>query len=88
MENVITTHNVRLYYGRKEALHGIDLDFPKRKITALIGPSGSGKSTFLRCLNRMNDLTPGVTITGSFKLDGKDIYSPKTDVVDLSLIHI
>lgn len=83
MENVITTHNVRLYYGRKEALHGIDLDFPKRKITALIGPSGSGKSTFLRCLNRMNDLTPGVTITGSFKLDGKDIYSPKTDVVDL-----
>ncbi|AMV62576.1 phosphate ABC transporter ATP-binding protein PstB [Pediococcus damnosus] len=83
MVNVITTHNVRLYYGDKEALHGIDLDFPKQKITALIGPSGSGKSTFLRCLNRMNDLTPGVTITGSFKLDGKDIYSPKTDVVEL-----
>lgn len=83
MENVITTRNVRLYYGKHEALHGIDLDFPKQKITALIGPSGSGKSTFLRCLNRMNDLVADVTITGSLKLDGKDIYRPQTDVVEL-----
>lgn len=83
MANIITTRNVRLYYGDHEALHGIDLDFPKNQITALIGPSGSGKSTFLRCLNRMNDLVSGVTITGSLKLDGKDIYSPQTDVVAL-----
>ncbi|GEN95178.1 phosphate ABC transporter ATP-binding protein PstB [Pediococcus ethanolidurans] len=83
MENVITTRNVRLYYGKHEALHGIDLDFPKQEITALIGPSGSGKSTFLRCLNRMNDLVADVTITGSLKLDGKDIYRPQTDVVEL-----
>ncbi len=83
MANVMTARNLRLYYGKHEALHGIDLDFPKQKITALIGPSGSGKSTFLRCMNRMNDLVAGVTITGSLKLDNKDIYSPKTDVVDL-----
>lgn len=83
MENVITTRNVRLYYGKHEALHGIDLDFPKQEITALIGPSGSGKSTFLRCLNRMNDLVADVTITGSLKLDGKDIYRPQADVVEL-----
>ncbi|WP_367370862.1 phosphate ABC transporter ATP-binding protein PstB [Pediococcus parvulus] len=83
MANIITTRNVRLYYGDHEALHGIDLDFSKNQITALIGPSGSGKSTFLRCINRMNDLVSGVTITGSLKLDGKDIYSPQTDVVAL-----
>ncbi|WP_412988636.1 phosphate ABC transporter ATP-binding protein PstB [Pediococcus siamensis] len=83
MTNVITARNTRLYYGEHEALHGIDLDFPEHQITALIGPSGSGKSTFLRCLNRMNDLVAGVTITGSLKLDGKDIYSPQTDVVEL-----
>lgn len=83
MENVITAENMRLYYGEKEALHGINLAFPKNKITALLGPSGSGKSTFLRSLNRMNDLIPDVTITGSVKFEGQDIYSPKMDVVNL-----
>ncbi|HIX01975.1 MAG TPA: phosphate ABC transporter ATP-binding protein [Candidatus Ligilactobacillus excrementigallinarum] len=80
---ILTTENVHLYYGKKEALHGFDLGFEEKKITALIGPSGCGKSTYLRCLNRMNDLLENVTITGSFKLNGKDIYSPKVDVVDL-----
>lgn len=81
--NIITAENVRLYYGKHEALHGIDLDFPEKQITALIGPSGSGKSTFLRSLNRMNDLIPDVTVTGTIRLDGSDIYSPQTDTVEL-----
>ena len=82
-EKIITSQNVHLYYGQKEALKGIDLDFPKSGIHALIGPSGCGKSTYLRCLNRMNDLIDNVKITGAIKLDGQDIYSPKTDTVEL-----
>jgi phosphate transport system ATP-binding protein len=80
---VITTEDVHLYYGETEALHGINLNFEKNEITALIGPSGCGKSTYLRCLNRMNDLIPNTTVTGSLKLNGQDIYSPNTDVVNL-----
>lgn len=82
-EKIIKTHDVRLYYGEKEALHGINLDFKEHEITALIGPSGCGKSTYLRCLNRMNDLVNGVTITGSFQLNDQDIYGSKQDVVSL-----
>ena len=67
----------------KEALKGIDLSINKGEITAMIGPSGCGKSTYLRSLNRMNDLIPGVTITGSVVYKGKDIYSPQQDTVDL-----
>lgn len=83
MQPIITTKNVKLSYGSFEALHDINLDFEKNKITALIGPSGCGKSTYLRCLNRMNDLIDGVTITGSFKLNDLDMYDEKTDVVEL-----
>ncbi|UQS86401.1 phosphate ABC transporter ATP-binding protein PstB [Nicoliella spurrieriana] len=82
-ENVITSENVRLYYGEKEALHGVNLDFKQNEITALIGPSGSGKSTYLRCLNRINDLIPDVTVTGSIKFDKKDIYAPDVDITEL-----
>lgn len=82
-ETLLKTSDVRLFYGEKEALHGINLDFQEHEITALIGPSGCGKSTYLRCLNRMNDLVNDVTITGSFKLKGQDIYSPKQNVVAL-----
>ena len=64
-------------------LNGINLDIYKGEITAMIGPSGCGKSTYLRSLNRMNDLIPNVTITGSVMYKGKDIYSPKTDTVEL-----
>ena len=64
-------------------LKGIDLDFNQNEITALIGPSGCGKSTYLRTLNRMNDLIPGVTITGNVSLRGNNIYSPNEDVVQL-----
>lgn len=83
MNEIITTKDVHLYYGKKEALKGITLDFPQGGIHALIGPSGCGKSTYLRCLNRMNDMIDNVKITGYIRLDGNDIYSPQTDTVTL-----
>lgn len=83
MNEIITTKDVHLYYGKKEALKGITLDFPQGGIHALIGPSGCGKSTYLRCLNRMNDMIENVKITGNIRLDGNDIYSPQTDTVTL-----
>ncbi|MGN0712883.1 MAG: phosphate ABC transporter ATP-binding protein, partial [Anaerovoracaceae bacterium] len=66
--------NVDLYYGDFHALKNISLDIPENQITAFIGPSGCGKSTLLKSLNRMNDLVEGCKITGSFLLDGEDIY--------------
>lgn len=83
MNEIITTKDVHLYYGKKEALKGITLDFPQGGIHALIGPSGCGKSTYLRCLNRMNDMIDNVKITGDIRLDGNDIYLPQTDTVTL-----
>ncbi|MHC1711191.1 MAG: phosphate ABC transporter ATP-binding protein PstB [Solidesulfovibrio sp.] len=71
------------FYGSFRALEGIDLVIPENKVTALIGPSGCGKSTFLRCLNRMNDLIPGVRTTGAVMLDGEKINIPSLDVVEL-----
>lgn len=82
-ETILTTHDLHLYYGKKEALKGIDLSLNKNEITAFIGPSGCGKSTFLRCLNRMNDLIPEVTITGSIQYKKQDINGPKIDTVEL-----
>lgn len=83
MAEIISTEDVHLYYGKKEALHGISMNFHENDITALIGPSGCGKSTYLRCINRMNDLLEDVTITGSFAFENQDIYAPNVDVVDL-----
>ncbi|NVY96838.1 phosphate ABC transporter ATP-binding protein [Lactobacillus sp. DCY120] len=80
---IMTAHDVHLFYGKKEALKGIDLGIREHEITALIGPSGCGKSTFLRTLNRMNDLIPSVKITGKIELDGQDIYAPNMDTVQL-----
>ena len=80
---IIDTEDVHLWYGSNEALKGINLTFKEHEITALIGPSGCGKSTYLRTLNRMNDLIPGVTIKGEVKLKGKDIYAPGNDTVSL-----
>jgi len=80
---MISSKDLHLYYGKKEALKGIDLAIYQNEITAMIGPSGCGKSTYLRCLNRMNDLIPNVTITGSVVYGDKDIYSPKMDTVEL-----
>lgn len=67
--------NLDLYYGKFQALKGINLSIQEKNITAFIGPSGCGKSTLLKCLNRMNDLVEGCTITGEVRLDGVDIYA-------------
>ncbi|WP_019220654.1 phosphate ABC transporter ATP-binding protein PstB [Bartonella senegalensis] len=75
--------DVKVFYGSKEALHGITLDIPEHQVTALIGPSGCGKSTFLRCFNRMNDTIEGAKITGLITLDGENIYDSRIDVVEL-----
>lgn len=80
---IIESKQLHLFYGKKEALKGIDMSFNKGEITALIGPSGCGKSTYLRTLNRMNDLIPDVTITGNVLFKDKNIYSPRTDTVEL-----
>jgi phosphate transport system ATP-binding protein len=83
-ENVkMIAEKLDFFYGDFKALKGIDLSFEENRVTALIGPSGCGKSTFLRCLNRMNDLIAGTRVEGMVALDGKDIYDPKLDVVDL-----
>ncbi|MBC6309094.1 phosphate ABC transporter ATP-binding protein [Listeria sp. FSL L7-1582] len=82
-EFVIETRDVDLFYGQKQALNKISLNFKKNRVTALIGPSGCGKSTFLRTLNRMNDLIPNVTIKGEIKVADQNIQSSKIDTVNL-----
>ena len=79
----MTTRDVNVFYGEKQALRNVSLDIPETRVTALIGPSGCGKSTYLRCLNRMNDVIEGARVTGEIKLDGEDIYDPSLDVVAL-----
>ena len=83
MNDLISVKNLNLWYGAHQALHDITLDIPEKSITALIGPSGCGKSTFLKTLDRMNDLIPGVKITGEVRYDGQDIYAPGVDVNEL-----
>ena len=80
MSGVISVENLCLWYGAHQALRDISVEIPEKSITALIGPSGCGKSTFLKTLNRMNDLIPGVKITGSVKYKDRDIFDPETDV--------
>jgi phosphate transport system ATP-binding protein len=79
----IDTKNLTLHYGSKMALNSISIQIPEKQVTAFIGPSGCGKSTFLRTLNRMNDLIPGVRITGEVTIDGLNIYDKLIDVVNL-----
>ena len=81
MENKITASNVNLYYGQKQALFGVNINFKEKSVTALIGPSGCGKSSFLRCLNRMNDTILNCKIDGEILLDGKNIYHNELDLV-------
>lgn len=80
---ILQAKDLHLYYGETEALKGIDIAIPEKKITALIGPSGCGKSTFLKTLNRMNDLVPNVRITGEALFHGKNILDKDVDVTDL-----
>jgi phosphate transport system ATP-binding protein len=82
-ETKIKSRNLTLYYGTKMALNSISMDIPEKQVTALIGPSGCGKSTYLRTLNRMNDLIPGVKITGEVLVDDFDIYNKNVDSVNL-----
>ena len=79
----IDVRNVNFFYGSAQALYDVSLRVPQRQVTALIGPSGCGKSTFLRLFNRMNDLIPGIRLEGRVEIDGKDIYSDQTDVIEL-----
>ena len=79
MRDIITVKDLCLWYGQSQALKNINIDIPEHSITALIGPSGCGKSTFLKTLNRMNDLIPGVRITGSVEYDGTDIFSSEVN---------
>jgi phosphate transport system ATP-binding protein len=79
----ITTTDLTLFYGEKMALNSISMEITDREVTAFIGPSGCGKSTFLRTLNRMNDLIPGVRITGEVLVDSLNIYDKQIDVVNL-----
>jgi len=83
MDTVIETHELNLWYGEKQSLTDISMAIPRHRVTALIGPSGCGKSTLIRCFNRMNDLVDSCRIQGSILLDGREIYGPKTDVVDI-----
>jgi phosphate transport system ATP-binding protein len=82
-ETKIKTRDLSLWYGTKMALNSISMDIPQHQVTALIGPSGCGKSTYLRTLNRMNDLIPGVKITGEVLVDGFNIYDKNVDSVNL-----
>ena len=79
----MTARGVSVFYGEKQALFDVDLDIREKQVTALIGPSGCGKSTFIRCLNRMNDTIPIARMSGRVELDGRDIYDPDLDVVEL-----
>lgn len=83
MQYKMNIKKLNLFYGDKQALFNINLDFPTFQTTALIGPSGCGKSSLLRCLNRMNDIIPNVHTVGQVLLDGNDIYAPTVDVVEL-----
>ena len=82
-EPCIKVENLNLFYGEKQALHGVNMEMPKKKVTAYIGPSGCGKSTLLRCINRMNDLVDNVTIEGKILLDNENIYDKAVNVAAL-----
>ena len=79
----LQARDVNVFYGAKQAIHGVSIDIPRNMVTAFIGPSGCGKSTFLRCINRMNDTIPICRVTGEILIDDLDIYDPRIDVVEL-----
>ena len=79
----LSVHNLNLFFGKKQILKNVNIDFPKNQVTSLIGPSGCGKSTLLRSFNRMHDLTPDATIEGIIKLDDADIYDKKVSVTEI-----
>jgi phosphate transport system ATP-binding protein len=80
---VVKTRDFSLFYGQHQALKGITLDVAPNSVVAIIGPSGCGKSTLLRSFNRMNDLIPGVRVSGEVRVAGQNVLDPSTDVVQL-----
>ena len=83
MSDILEAKTLNLWYGEHHALHDVSLSVPEKSITALIGPSGCGKSTFLKTLDRMNDLIPGVRIEGTVEYAGKNIFDPDVSVSEL-----
>ena len=81
--SIISVKDMCLWYGDHQALKNVNIEIPEKSITAFIGPSGCGKSTFLKTLNRMNDLIPGVKITGDIRYESTDIFSKEVDVNNL-----
>jgi len=79
----LSAHDFNMYFGKKQILKSINIDFPKNRVTSLIGPSGCGKSTLLRSFNRMHDLSPDARIEGAVKLDSLDIYDKKNSVTEI-----
>ena len=79
----LSTKDLHVYYGKNESIKGIDMQFEKNKITALIGPSGSGKSTYLRSLNRMNDTIDIAKVTGQILYQGIDVNRPEINVYEM-----
>ncbi|WP_224449004.1 phosphate ABC transporter ATP-binding protein PstB [Haloprofundus salilacus] len=82
-ETVVSSKDLNVFYGETQALQNIDIEIPKRQVTAMIGPSGCGKSTFLRCINRMNDLIDSCRIDGELYFEGKNVYDDDVDPVAL-----
>jgi phosphate transport system ATP-binding protein len=80
---IVKTKDVNFYYGSFRALTGVTMDFQQNRVTALIGPSGCGKSTLLRLLNRMNDLIDGTRVEGEILFEGRNIYAPDVDPVEI-----
>ncbi len=83
MTEKMVVRDLRAFFHKHEALHGVSLNFAENRVTAIIGPSGCGKSTLVRCLNRMHEVVPGATCTGQVLLDGEDIYAPAVDPVQV-----
>jgi phosphate transport system ATP-binding protein len=77
--------DVSVWFGQRKVLEGVNMEFPKSSVTALIGPSGCGKSTFIRTLNRLHELIPGAALAGEVLYEGKDIYAPEVDPVHIRL---
>ena len=82
-ETRIVVENLNIFYGDTRVVHDVSLRIKTRKVTAIIGPSGCGKSTFIRCLNRMHEVTPGGRVEGKVLLDGEDLYGPGVDPVQV-----
>jgi phosphate transport system ATP-binding protein len=79
----VIARDVNVFYGEKQALTSVSVNIGSRSVTSFIGPSGCGKSTFLRCFNRMNDTIEGARVEGTILVDGRSIYDPELDVVEL-----